>query len=134
MLDEASMKHTVSRSLVFKWHKRFREGREDVTDDSGRGRKPSISTTLIETVSDVVQNDRRSTIRDICDETGGSYGAVQRILTETLNMHKRSARWVPRLLSQENKDNRVAASLSYERHTTLHDVVRYFDVPRDHEV
>lgn len=113
MLEEASIKPTVSRSLVFKWHKRFREGREDVTDDEGRGRKPSTSATLIKTVSDVVQSDRRYTVRDMCEITGASYGTVQRILTVHLNMHKVSARWVPRLLTQENKNNRVTASRKF---------------------
>ena len=47
----------------------FLEGRDDVTDDPGRSRKPSINMTLIVTVSDVVQNDRRSTIHEICDQT-----------------------------------------------------------------
>jgi hypothetical protein len=28
---------TMSRSNVFKWHKSFRDGREDVNDDEGQG-------------------------------------------------------------------------------------------------
>ena len=38
---------------------------------------------------------------------------MQRILTENLNMHKISARWLRRLLSQENKDKRVAESRKF---------------------
>ena len=35
--------HTILRTLVFKWHKRFKEGREEVKDDSQNGR-PSTSS------------------------------------------------------------------------------------------
>ena len=42
MLQQVYQKQTLSRSTVFLWHKRFKEGREDVEDDH-RGGKPSTS-------------------------------------------------------------------------------------------
>jgi hypothetical protein len=45
----------VSRSLVFKWHKRFSDGRGSLMDDKSEGR-PSFKT------SDVVKNEVRDVI------------------------------------------------------------------------
>ena len=43
MLQQVYQEQTLSRSTVFLlWHKRFKEGREDVEDDP-RGGKPSTS-------------------------------------------------------------------------------------------
>ena len=36
----------VSRALVFKWHKRFSEGRDNLQDDKRPGRPTSIMSTL----------------------------------------------------------------------------------------
>ena len=79
----------------------------------GRGRKTIIDVKLIESIKDVIYTDRRVTIREICDLTGHSYGTVHKILEKHLNMHKVSARWIPRLLSNDNKDTRVNASRKF---------------------
>ena len=57
----------------------------------------------------VNQNRRRRTIHDLCAEVGNGYGSCQRILTEQLNMHRIAAKFVPRVLTQDQKDSRVVA-------------------------
>ena len=52
--------------------------------------------------------DRRQTIHDVCEIVGLSYGTVQRILADNLNMRRISARFVPRLLSDDQKALRVS--------------------------
>ena len=42
-------------------------------------------------------------IHDVCEIVGLSYGTVQRILADSLNMRRISARFVPRLLSDDKK-------------------------------
>ena len=42
MLQQVYQEQTLSRSTVFLWHQRFKEGREDVEDDP-RGGRPSTS-------------------------------------------------------------------------------------------
>jgi AAA+ superfamily predicted ATPase len=44
MIQKAYGKDAVSKSQVFKWHKAFREGREDVEDEQHLGH-PSTSHT-----------------------------------------------------------------------------------------
>ena len=43
-LTEVYSKECMSRTCVFKWHKKFREGRTDVEDDE-RSRRPAVSKT-----------------------------------------------------------------------------------------
>jgi len=54
--------------------------------------------------------DRRVTIRHVSEVLNISYGSVQSIITERVGMHKVSARWVSRMLTQEMLQNRVTAS------------------------
>ena len=41
---------TVSRTMVFKWHKAFKEGRENVEDDPRSGRPISSTNRNVEVV------------------------------------------------------------------------------------
>jgi len=52
--------------------------------------------------------DRRQTIHDVCEIVGLSYGTIQRILADNLNMRHTSVRFVPRLLSDDQKALRVS--------------------------
>ena len=54
--------------------------------------------------------DRRRNLRDIASEVGISFGAVQSILTDILGMSKVSARWVPRMLTEDQKRSRLDIS------------------------
>jgi len=44
---------------------------------------------------------------DLCAEVGIGYVSCQRILTEQLNMHRIAAKFVPIVLTQDQKDNLV---------------------------
>jgi transposase len=59
-----------SYRTVRRWAQRFREGREDVTDDPRSGRPISLLTDEnIERVRQVIEDDRHSTYDDIIAET-----------------------------------------------------------------
>ena len=70
---------TLSRTMVFKWHKAFKEGRENVEDDTHSGR--TISSTNdqnVEVVRAVMAKDRQLSVRMIAEETGLNKNAVHR--------------------------------------------------------
>ena len=54
--------------------------------------------------------DRRPDLRGIASEVDISFGAVQTILTDILGMSKVSARWVPRMLTDDQKRCRLDIS------------------------
>ncbi|GFR61711.1 transposase [Elysia marginata] len=51
--------------------------------------------------------DRRITVKQLALETKISIGSVETILHDHLNLNKVSARWVPRLLTTDQKQERV---------------------------
>jgi len=59
----------MSRTCFFEWHRRFKEGREEVKDDQRSGR-PSTSKTEenVQRVREKVRNNRSLTVRMIADE------------------------------------------------------------------
>ena len=54
--------------------------------------------------------DRRGSLHEIARQIGISFGSVQFILTDILGMSKVSARWVPRMLTKDQKKNRLNIS------------------------
>ena len=108
LLQEVYGDATMSRTRIFEWHKRFREGREDVEDDPKSGR-PTTSRTNenVERVREKVRSDRRLTVRMIADELSMNSERVWRIITEDLGMRKVCAKMVPKLLNDGQKENRV---------------------------
>jgi len=109
MLQEAFGDNAMSQSKTFLWYKRFKDGRTSVDDDKRSGR-PSISTTPenIAKVREAILADRRQPIHDVCEIVGLSYGTVQHILVDNLNMIRIFVRFVPRLLSNDQKALRVS--------------------------
>ena len=70
-LTEAYGDATLSRTMVFKLHKAFKEGRENVEDDPRSGRPiSSTNDQNVEVVRAVMAEDRRLSARMIAEETG----------------------------------------------------------------
>jgi histone-lysine N-methyltransferase SETMAR len=97
-----------SYSNVALWSSRFREGRASVKDDPRSGR-PSTTTTKanIKRVEELVEEDRRISIRAIEALTSLNVFTIHAILHDHLEMRKRKSRWVPHELKPENKQKRL---------------------------
>ena len=82
------------------------------TRDAERPGRPKDVTTqdMIDKVYDILLADRRLKVREISEVLNISVGCTWNILHECLGMRKLSARWVPRLLTADNKRTRVVAS------------------------
>ena len=87
---------------------RFKEGREEVENDPWSGR-PSTSRTMdnIERVKQMVNADRRLTVRMIAEELSINKDTFWSIITENLKMCKVCAKIVHKLLSEDQKQQRV---------------------------
>ena len=66
------------------------------------------SEDMIVQVEQMVTEDRQLTVKQIAANASISVGSVDNILHDDLKMRKVSARWVPRMLTDENKALRVA--------------------------
>lgn len=101
----------VSYSLVKKWVAEFKRGRDSINDDDIPGRPISVrNAETIAKVHDLIMADRRLSIRFIASEVGVSHTTVLAILKEDLAMRKLSARWVPKLLTVDQKRIRLNMS------------------------
>jgi len=99
----------MSRARCFEWYARFKRGRTLVEDEERSGRTSTSSTPKhVETILRLVHENRRRTNKDIVTIVNVLYGTVQTSLTSDLNMHRVAAKFVPRLLTPEQKERRVA--------------------------
>ena len=82
--------------------------RETVEDKHRSGAPKSVrSENTIESVRQQIDQDLHSSVREISSNLCLSYGTVQTILLEDLIMKKVCARWVPHILSEDQKRQRV---------------------------
>ncbi|XP_054432271.1 protein GVQW3 [Pteronotus mesoamericanus] len=110
LLKEAYGNEVMSRARVFDWHKRFKEGREDVRDDARSGRPVTHRTDEnIQKVKDLVCSNRQLTVRMMAEELNLDKETVRLILKENLNMRKVSAKVISAIL----KDDPIPRKLDF---------------------
>ena len=95
-------------ATVCKWVRRFNDGRESIENDPWVGRPVSVLTEKnVATVKTLIEEDGHYTLQEI-EELSGIYSwNVLKILREQLGLRKICARWVPHLLTDEQKQSRV---------------------------
>ena len=113
ILSDATGKPSVCRTLVYKWHRRFSAGRTSTEADKRSGRPGMINEGVTDSVREAIDTDGRVSIRELADRFGVGKTTIDVILKERLKMNKVCARWIPRILTEENKTNRVSASWSF---------------------
>ena len=82
----------LNKTSVYKWIERFNGGRGDCEDDTRSGR-PSTSKTEenMLKVNEMIQNDRRVTVREIAYECGVAKTQVH-LMLKAMNYSKLTAR------------------------------------------
>lgn len=99
---------------ISKWFQRFQTGHFSVEDDPREGRPKSMTDdTNVALVKAIINEDPRLTQEMIGDELGLNAMTVSRILKHHLGYTKKSARWVPRILNDDQKKARVHFARSF---------------------
>jgi len=99
---------TLSCAQAFQWHARFKTGRISVDDDEHTGRPTSCTTPeTVAQIQELFRQDQRRTIHNIAEEVGVGYGTCQQVLMEELGMHCVAAKFVPRNLTADQKQQCV---------------------------
>ncbi|XP_070855320.1 protein GVQW3-like [Drosophila suzukii] len=110
-LDAVYGDSSPSMTTVKNWFNEFQRGRSSVFDEPRPGAPKTVTTEdNVTKIHDLVLADRRLKIREIPKTVGMSKDRVNHILHEILGMRKLSPRWVPRLLTPDNKRNRETTS------------------------
>ncbi|GFV00354.1 protein GVQW3 [Trichonephila clavipes] len=104
MLQKAFKDECMGKTQIKEWHGRLKNGRTSLDSDPRSGR-PSTGTSLhnVERVRVAVEQDRRLTVRELEDEIRIPKSTVWRILTENLGMTRVCAKFIPKLLSDQQK-------------------------------
>ena len=93
---------------IKEWFNRFKNGRTSVESEQHSGRPQTArNAAVVERVKNLVRGDRRLTVREIAEEVGISKDSAHEILRADLNMRRVPAKFVPKLLSVEQKELRV---------------------------
>ncbi|XP_039602163.1 histone-lysine N-methyltransferase SETMAR-like [Polypterus senegalus] len=101
---------------VRKWCREFTAGRTEIHNEQRSGR-PSISDETVTKVEENMCEDRRITLDALCILAPEvSRSTIHRILTEKLQYRKVCARWVPRMLIEHHKWQRVDSSCEFLCH------------------
>ncbi|UYV73096.1 hypothetical protein LAZ67_10001807 [Cordylochernes scorpioides] len=99
---------TFGRDKITKWFSRFENRMESVKDEKRVGcpilhRNPE----KVSQISNLIQENPRIGLRDIEEETGISKSLVGSIIKEDLQLKKTPSKFVPKMLTIQQKENHV---------------------------
>ncbi|XP_037555073.2 protein GVQW3-like, partial [Dermacentor silvarum] len=101
----------IISTQIKKWYNRFKDGRTSVESEPRSGRPSTCrNQQVIAEVNAVVMRDRHVTNRKIAEKVGISTFSAQSIMTYDLAMKRVAAKFVPKLLTVEQKQVRVEVS------------------------
>ena len=106
--------NVMSEGGVRQWCVMFKNGRTNVHDEERSGRPTIVTDELVAKIKEKIRENCRFTITEFSLEFPQiSRSLLHEIVTEKLGYHKFCARWVPKLLSEDHKKQRMAASLTF---------------------
>ncbi len=106
LLQEVYGNDSLSRSTCRRWYVRALQGDKSGCDKEQPRRKPTArNLATVHAVHEVVNQDRRATIRQVAAQVNISKGSAHTILKNDLQMKRKAPKFVPRILTQAQKSN-----------------------------
>ena len=109
-VENSFWEQAMGRSQTFQWFSWFKAGRTSI-DDERSGRPLSSSTPKIERVRQIIREDRRRTINEVSMLVGINHRTCHKILTEDLKTRRVASKFVPKLMSVDQKQQRLDVCL-----------------------
>lgn len=104
----------LSRTRVMEWVRMFKDGRELTADLARPGQAHIVATEeAIAVLDKAVLTDRRRSIRSLAEEFHMSIGTAHMVVRKKLNYRKVCSQWVPRMLTDHHKEERMGWSLNH---------------------
>lgn len=96
------------KSTIIYWYGEFKRGRTSTSDAERSGRPIEVVTPEnIKKIHKMILENRKITLYEIVDALNISYERVHHMVHEKLEMRKLLAKWVPRLLTVDHKQQRI---------------------------
>ena len=102
LMTEISAAFGPSYDTVRRWKKKFESGVESIKN-APKSPKSASRKEIVSKIKEIIEGDARFTFCDIARKIGISLSMVHLILKKHLKVRKISARWVPHLLTDEQK-------------------------------
>jgi len=108
MLQKAFKEEALSCTQVFEWFAWFKRGELSVEDHPHSGRLSTSRTDKnVVKIREKINADRQYTTDEISEATAVSWSSCRQILTVDLNMRRVATKFVPCLLTQDQKNTRM---------------------------
>lgn len=109
ILSEVFSDQAPSYATAKNWFCNFRRGRESLEDDPRSGRPAeAVTPENVSAVKQMIQSDRRVTYSEIQAKLHIGSGSLHKIIHDYLGARKLVSRWIPHMLSEEQKEARVS--------------------------
>jgi len=106
LLNQAYGEDCTSQTQYFEWFKHFKQGRMLVSEDPRPGQtSTSTNDDHVGRVHAVIRENRRLTVQEVADKVGISIGSCHQIFTEKTRMCPVSAKFMPCMLTDDQKEN-----------------------------
>ena len=111
-LDSSLGESALPFTIIKYWVAELKRDHTSCQDEHHSGRPNEVTTTeIVKKIHKMVLDNRQLKVRELADMLTISKSAVNRILTENLDMRKLCARWLPRLLTMKQKQRRDDVSM-----------------------
>ena len=112
----------LSKTRVYEWFSRFNDEEMSIEDQPrSRCHATSRSDENVDKINAVIREDHRRTIDQLCEMSGISWSSIHRILSEDLHMGRVAAKFVPHLLTGEQRERRLQACFELQNQLKGHD-------------
>uniref|UniRef100_A0A670YBV0 Mos1 transposase HTH domain-containing protein n=1 Tax=Pseudonaja textilis TaxID=8673 RepID=A0A670YBV0_PSETE len=113
-LCEVYRDNIITEGGVRQWCIKFKNGQTNVHDEQRSGRPSIVIDELVAKVDDKICENCRFTVTELLLSFPQiARSLLHEIVTQKLGYHKFCARWVPKILTENHKSQRMAASLTF---------------------
>lgn len=130
-LLDTHLSNVPSRATIFRWWKDFSDGSRTSLCDQPRIGRPSTATTEenVAFVKHSLDENPRQSLRMLADLVGCNKDTIRDIVTNILGLKKLCSVWIPHILSDINKKDRVECATEIIRiqdQNSMDDCLRYW--------
>ncbi len=119
--------NALSLSMVRRWYRKFAGGLRDFSVKKTGGCLTKVTAEKLEEIKAILAEDNTVCLRVLSRKTGLSLRTIHNVLRNKLELKKRLAKWIPHLLSEDQKGRRLRMSRDllrrFRRAPTLQDRV-----------
>ncbi|QQP37297.1 Uncharacterized protein FKW44_017519 [Caligus rogercresseyi] len=113
MVDTAFEVNSISQSQIYRISALVKAGKDSSDKRSTNGRRKVRTDDFIEAVRVYVEADRRVTMEELAIKFETSINTIFHFLHDDLGLSIKSARWIPKMLTEDPKMKRVRCAQAF---------------------